>query len=72
MAEWTEDQQTRLGTAALFAALALALERSGKVRQEEVEIELQRMYGHLKDMESPNTGALDMVRWARELFKELK
>lgn len=72
MAGLTDEQQTRLGTAALFAGLAVALERSGQIRAEDLEGEFLRMYSHLRQVESPSTGAMEMVTWARELFRVLK
>jgi hypothetical protein len=65
-----DDQaQTRLATAALFAALVRALERRDVVSRPEVEAELDKLYHVIRDYPSDWTGALEALSWAATLLK---
>jgi hypothetical protein len=67
MPELDDQAQTRLATAALFAALVRSLERRDVIARSEVIAELQKLYAELRDT-SP-TGVLETLTWAREMLK---
>lgn len=64
-----EQAQTRLATAALFAALVRALERREITSRSEVEAELHKLYHVIRDYPADWTGALEALDWASTLLK---
>jgi hypothetical protein len=68
MIDQADQAQTRLAMAALFAALVRALEMRASISRTEVELELGKIYGSLRDSNSP-TSVLETLDWARSLMR---
>jgi hypothetical protein len=66
-----DDQaQTRLVLAALFAALARTFRAQDESFPSRFEDELERLYYELDESDSPPIGAMETLRWTRQLLRE--
>ena len=66
MAELSNEDQTRMAMAALFAALVKAMSVSDPQLPKRVSENLETMYRHGKDWPSQPIHMLETLRWAHE------
>jgi hypothetical protein len=68
--ELSDQAQTRLAMAALFAALVRALEKRDVTSRQEVSAELEKIYHDMRDNygHSP-IAALETIQWAESILK---
>lgn len=65
----SDQAQSNLGTAALFAALVRTLGGQDKAFDRRFEAEIESLYRQMEDMPSQPIAAMEMLRWTRELLR---
>lgn len=72
MPELDDQAQTRLALAALVVAVAQTLGEHDKFFPSRLDANLERVYRLMEDYPGDHMKALETVRWAHELLRELK
>ena len=66
----SDQDQTRLGLAALAACIVQTLDESDPGFQDRFQENLARAYDKLRDAEPDWTGSMEMLAWTRDLLKK--
>lgn len=70
MAQLSDQDQTRLALACLFAALAQTLGEQYQSFLPKFEQNLHRVYDEVREYESSPIGTMETLRWTSEILKK--